>query len=265
VAAIDKEPPMPGRFVWYDLMTVDMAAAEAFYRAVVGWDAAHVMPPPDAYTTFNTDKGGVAGLMEIPEDARAAGARPVWSGYVGVPDVDDYTARVTAAGGTLHHAPEDIPGVGRFSVVADPQGTMFELFKGNQPDGPPRGAGGEPGYVGWHELMAADAAAAFDWYSGLFGWVKTDVHDMGPMGSYLLWTFEAGAEAAGGMMTKPAAAPHPHWNFYIQVDSVAAAAKRIVAAGGTVINGPMEVPGGDWVVQGTDPQGAMFSLMSAAA
>jgi predicted enzyme related to lactoylglutathione lyase len=65
------------------------------------------------------------------------------------------------------------------------------------------------------------------------------------------------------MMTKPPFLPVAMWNYYFRVDSVDAAVERIKAAGGTVTNGPMEVPSGDWIVQGTDPQGAAFSLLSA--
>ena len=137
------------------------------------------------------------------------------------------------------------------------------IFKGSSPEGPPTGAPGEAGYAGWHELMAGDGAREFDFYSGLFGWEKTGVHNMGgEMGGYILWTDGRGADA-GGMMTKPPFIPVSTWNYYFRVDSVDAAAERIKSAGGTVTNGPMEVPNGDWIVQGTDPQGAAFALLSA--
>jgi hypothetical protein len=122
---------------------------------------------------------------------------------------------------------------------------------------PPDGKG--PGFVAWRELMAGDLEKAWAFYSALLGWTKDTDHDMGPMGPYRL--FKTGGENnAGGMMTKPESLPASFWTFYFSVDGVRAAADRLAAAGGKVINGPMQVPGGDWVVQGTDPQGAMFSL-----
>lgn len=163
---------MASRFMWYELLTSDVKAAEAFYRQVVGWDAQEMSPPPNPYVTFNTRKGGVAGLT-----LQSRGPGPVWIGYVGVDDVDAYAARVTQAGGTVHTPPADIPGIGRSSMVADPQGAVFVLFKGSAPQGPPTGDADEPGYIGWHELMARDGKAAFDFYSRLFGWTATEVYD----------------------------------------------------------------------------------------
>ncbi|HEY2661673.1 MAG TPA: VOC family protein [Caulobacteraceae bacterium] len=252
-----------GSFVWYELMTADAAAAETFYRKVVGWGARDASQPGTAYRTFMVGEDTVAGLMTTPPEAAAAGARPAWFGYVAVDDVDTYAQRLTQAGGTVHRAPADIPGIGRFAMVSDPQGAVFVLFKGSIDRAPPPANPDVPGYGAWRELMAGDGAAAFDFYAGLFGWTKAATHDMGPMGVYQL--FAKDGQDLGGMMTKPAEIPHPFWTYYFRVDATAAAAERIKAAGGTVINGPHEVPGGNWIVQGQDPQGAMFALVSPNA
>jgi uncharacterized protein len=172
-----------GKFVWYDLMTSDTKAAESFYRSAIGWDAKDSGKTDRSYTLFSAGPAMAAGLMPIPEDARKAGVRPCWTGYIAVDDVDAYAARVKAAGGAIHRAPEDIPGVGRFAVAADPHGAVFNLF--SVPDGPesPQIAPGTPGHVGWHELHAGDGVSAFAFYSGLFGWTKAEAMDMGPDGS----------------------------------------------------------------------------------
>lgn len=252
---------MTGRFMWYELMTSDAKAAGAFYRSVVGWKTQAM---GDVYTTFHVgEANGMAGMAELSAEDLAKGERPAWTGYVGVDDVDAYAGRLAKAGGTVRMAPADIPGIGRFSRVSDPGGAPFVLFKGSSPEGPPIGAPGEAGYTGWHELMAGDSAREFDFYSGLFGWEKTNVFNMGgEMGGYILWTDGRGADT-GGMMTKPPFLPTPMWNYYFRIDSVGAAVERIKAAGGAVTNGPMAVPSGDWIVQGTDPQGAAFNLLSA--
>ena len=252
---------MTGRFMWYELMTSDAKAAGAFYRSVVGWKTQAM---GDVYTTFHVgEANGMAGMAELSAEDLAKGERSAWTGYVGVDDVDAYAGRLAKAGGTVRMAPADIPGIGRFSRVSDPGGAPFVLFKGSSPEGPPIGAPGEAGYTGWHELMAGDSAREFDFYSGLFGWEKTNVFNMGgEMGGYILWTDGRGADT-GGMMTKPPFLPTPMWNYYFRIDSVDAAVERIKAAGGAVTNGPMEVPSGDWIVQGTDPQGAAFNLLSA--
>lgn len=252
-----------GQFAWYELMTTDAAAAEAFYKAVVGWNARDASRPGMTYTSFLAGSTPVAGVMSLPEDACAAGARPGWLGYVVVDDVDACAVRVTDAGGQVHRPAADIPGIGRFAVVADPQGAAFVLFKGVEYGSVPAAIPDQPGYAAWRELMAADGESAFSFYSDLFGWTKADAVDLGPMGTYQL--FAAGGAAIGGMMTKPPSLPAPFWTYYFRVDSIEAAVSRIQAAGGTIINGPHQVPGGDWIVQGLDPQGAMFALFSPRA
>jgi uncharacterized protein len=248
-----------GKFVWYDLMTSDIKAAESFYRSVIGWDAKDSGMADRSYTLLSVGPATVGGLMPIPEAARAQGAGPVWTGYIGVDDVDAYAARVKAAGGAVHRAPEDIPGVGRFAVVADPHGATFNLFKGNSDQEPAPPTPGTPGHIGWHELSAGDGASAFTFYSGLFGWTKAEAMDMGGMGVYQL--FATGGAPVGGMMTKMPQTPAPFWLYYFNVDAVEAAMTRVKDSGGQVIHGPMEVPGGSWIAHGLDPQGAIFAMV----
>ena len=119
-----------GSFVWYELMTSDPAAATAFYTKVVGWTAADSGMPGMQYTLVSAGADQVGGIMATPEEARAMGAPPAWTGYIAVADVDAAAAAITAAGGTQHHAPDDIPGIGRFAVMADPQGAAFIVFRG---------------------------------------------------------------------------------------------------------------------------------------
>ncbi len=250
----------PSKFVWYDVMTSDTQAAESFYTQVIGWSAKDAGMPDGGYTIFSAGPTMIGGLMPITPEAAAMGARPCWSGYIGVDDVDAYAERVKAAGGAVHRPPTDIPGVGRFAVVADPHGAVFILFKGNgEPDQTPP-APGTPGTVGWHELHAGDGASAFAFYSGLFGWTKDQAMDMGPMGVYQL--FATGGEAVGGMMTKMPEMPVPCWLYYFNVEAIDAAMGRVTKHGGKVLMGPHEVPGGQWILQCLDPQGAMFAMVA---
>jgi predicted enzyme related to lactoylglutathione lyase len=252
---------MHGTFVWYDVMTTDTRAAEAFYTNVVGWTAQDSGTPSMDYTLFSAGGTMIGGLMPIPDDLRNAGASPCWTGYVAVADVDDSTAKAQQAGGVIHRPPTDIPGVGRFAVVADPQGATIILFKGAtgaMPAGlPPM----SPGHVGWHELSAADAETAFGFYATLFGWTKADAMDMGPLGTYQM--FSTGGPPVGGMMTEPPGVAAPFWLYYFVVAAIDAAAARVTAGGGQVLRGPQEVPGGAWIIQCRDPQGAMFALVAA--
>jgi len=251
-----------GQFVWHELMTTDAAAAKAFYGAVVGWGAQAAPAPNTAYTLF-TAAGGtpVAGLMDLPEAARRAGAPPHWIGHVAVAEVDAAAERARRLGGTVHLPPTDIPEVGRFTVVADPQGATIALFRPSRawPDGAaPEQA--MPGRVGWHELAATDREAAFAFYSALFGWQKAEAIEVGgPVGTYQL--FAAGGRVVGGLFTRPAAMPGPFWLYYVNTADIDAAAGRVREGGGQILFGPVQVPGGDWILQYTDPQGAVAALV----
>ena len=250
------------RFVWYELMTSDVAAAGKFYANVVGWGSRDA-GMPDPYTLMLVGDAQVAGLMGTPAELRAAGRPPAWSGYIAVDDVEATAAHVLEAGGKVLHPGTDIPGIGRFAVVADPQGASFMLFKPLRNDPPPMPPAGAPGTVGWHELMAGDGKAAFGFYSALFGWTKGEALDMGEMGVYQL--FHIDGVPAGGMMTKPADMPAPAWGYYFNVDDIDAAAARVREQGGEVLMGPHQVPGGSWIVNGRDPQGGMFALLQPPA
>lgn len=253
--------PQPCSFVWYELMTTDLPAAEAFYRQVVGWQTRDAGMPDMRYTLLAIGDTEIAGAMTLPPEACSAGARPGWLGYVAVDDVDAGAARVAQAGGTIQFGPQDIPGVGRFATVADPQGAMLALFKGQSAEQPPQPAPGTPGTFGWHELYAIESAAAFDFYAGQFGWTLDQAMDMGPMGVYRI--FAIGGVPSGGMMTRPVDTMPPAWLFYVNVDAIDAAIARVGAHGGQVIHGPQQVPGGSWIAQCVDPQGAMFAMVAA--
>lgn len=252
--------PSASPFVWYELMTSDATAAEAFYRSVIGWQTADAGMPGMRYTLLSVGDTAIAGLMDLPAEARTAGARPGWLGYIAVDDVDARLAQLLQAGGAVHHPAQDIPGVGRFATVADPQGAAFCLFKGSSAEQPPQPAAGTPGSFGWHELCAGDLVSAWPFYSSLFGWTKDEAMDMGAMGIYQL--FAAGGPAIGGMMTRPPEVPQPCWLYYVNVEAIDAAAARVKAASGQLISEPMAVPGGSWVVQCLDPQGAMFAMLA---
>jgi uncharacterized protein len=247
-----------GRFVWYELMTTDMEAAKTFYASVVGWRTQNASAPGSAYCLFTIGGSPVAGLMNLPEEARRTGAEPHWIGYVAVDDVDAAVDRIKRLGGMAHVPPTDVPGVSRFSIVADPQRATLALVKG-QKSGQAQSAGpGAPGRVGWRELLAANWEKAFAFYAELFGWQKADSH-VGAMGTYQ--GFSAGGEPIGGMFTKPATLPLPFWLYYFNIDDIEAATTRVEAGGGQILYGPAQAPGGVWIAHCTDPQGALFALL----
>ena len=248
------------RFVWVELMTGDLPAATVFYTRVVGWGARDAGTPGMDYTLLTTGDAPVAGMMETPAALKAMGAPSAWSGYIAVDDVDAMSARLLQAGGKVLRPADDIPGIGRFAVVADPQGASFVLFKPMPSEAPP--APPAPGAIGttsWRELRAMDGPAVFDFYAALFGWTRGEAHSIGDMGIYQV--FEIDGVPAGGIVTKQADAPSPGWRYYFSVDAIDAAAQRVTAHGGTIEMEPI-LAGGGWILHARDPQGAVFSLAS---
>lgn len=248
-----------GMPIWYELMSKDPAAARRFYGAVIGWKI-DASPPAGStmdYRMISAADGLVGGVLTLGHDMLQHGARPCWLMYLGVDDVDACVAAVTAAGGGVAMPAFDIPEVGRMALVSDPQGAPFYVMRGASED---NSSACEPtlaGHGAWHELHAADGAKAVDFYLAQFGWNKSGAVDMGSMGTYQLFTI-AGRNL-GGIMTD-AHFERPAWLVYFRVDGIEQAALRIVEAGGQVLQAPMEVPGGGWIVRGVDPEGAMFAL-----
>ncbi len=246
-----------GSFVWYEWIGADLGGAADFYGHVVGWTLGDPGMASFPYKVGAVAGYGVVGMLTLPHEAMSA--RPGWTGYIWVENVDAAAAKLKAAGGAVLREATDIPNIGRFAVVADPQGTPFTLFRdagGNPPPAPPPET---PGLVGWRELHAADGEAAFTFYAGQFGWTEASRFDMGPMGIYRL--FDNGAQQ-GGMMTKSSQGPGPCWLYYFNVEAADAAAARVAAKGGKVLHGPHEVPGGLWATQCADREGAMFGLVA---
>lgn len=247
-----------GRIVWYELLTTDMKAAEKFYTAVVGWKVSAFDQSPEPYDMWmRAGDVPVGGVMKIPA---GMGFPPHWEMYVAVDQLEDAVAQIEKLKGSALSPVIDVPTVGRMRTMKDPQGAVFSIHQPapEAPDMPEARA--ELGGVSWHELYTTDAAAAMKFYSDMFGWKESSVMDMGPMGKYHIFGRQWDL---GGMMNKPKEMPAqvpPHWGLYFLVPDVAKAAEVVKANGGQVLNGPMAVPDGSWIVNCMDPQGAAFSL-----
>ena len=250
-----------GRFVWYDVMTTDPKSAQEFYTKLTGWGAQE-WDGPMPYTMFTNQGTPRGGFMLLPDEAKAAGAPPHWLGYILTPNVDETVSTAEGAGGSVMVPAQDIPGVGRFAVLADPQGVVFATFA---PEGDAPGNAGPPaiGDYSWHELGTSDYEAAWGFYETLFGWKKLEAMDMGEAGIYQMFTTGDGEMPLGAIFNKTADMPGPpSWLYYARVDDVHESVKDVKRLGGQVLNGPIEVPGGDHIAQCMDPQGAAFALHS---
>jgi uncharacterized protein len=254
----------PSPFVWYELHTPDAAAAAAFYSPVLGWSTQDAGIPNRKYTRVCVERTPVGGLLEKAATGFTSGEGARWMGYIGVHDVHLYSKLVLQAGGVVHRAAEEIPGVGTFAVAADPQGAIFTLFQ--PPAGmtrPEQPAACTPGMPAWHELAATNQELAFQFYTGLFGWTKADAFDMGPDSVYQI--FAAGSQPIGGMMTVPNPPHGAGWLFYFSVQEIGAAIDRVKQNGGVMLYGPSVVPGGQQIAHCRDTQGAFFGIVGPAS
>jgi uncharacterized protein len=247
-----------GRFVWYENLTNDQKAAIEFYTDVIGWTT---QPFGQDYVMWVGSQGPLGGVMKLPAEAKSMGMPPTWMAHVMVANVDESAALARKLGGKVFKAPEDIPTVGRFAIIGDPQGATLCIFTPQNPM--TLHDSSKPGEFCWNELMTSDNLAAFKFYSGMFGWKILNEMDMGPMGTYRIFGF--GERQMGGMMNIPQGNPMPPvWIFYTEVPDLDAALARATKKNAKVMNGPMEVPGGGRIAQLTDSQGAAFALHEAA-
>lgn len=245
-----------GRFVWFDVMTTDLEGAKRFYGELLGWGTS-VWEGPEPYTMWTRGETPLGGVVKLPGEAVAGGSGPHWLAYVTVPDADAAAARARELGAKILVAPEDIPGVGRFTVFQDPQGASLSAIALDQE--PPESAPAA-GDLSWHELATTDRVAAFNFYSGLFGWEETESFDMGPDGLYQMYG-RAGRTLGGIYQSEKLG---PAWLHYVRVDDVDRAAEKVRQLGGQVATQPMEVPGGDRIAVCLDPQGARFAVHQLA-
>ena len=241
-----------GRFIWHELLTTDMAAAAAFYPKVMPWRSQPSSMP--GYTIWMAGQSQVGGLMALPADA--AGTPPHWLIYVGTPNVDATAEHAQRLGARVLKPAADIPNVGRFAVLADPQGATFAVYTPGPTGGNIPAPG--PGVFSWHELATTDVAGALRFYGDLFGWTKGAGHDMGAMGVYQI--FERFGSMVGGMCNVQGPATPPSWLSYVQVGDSGRAVAAAKSAGGRLLHGPVEVPGGSWIALFMDPQGGAFAV-----
>lgn len=250
-----------GRPCWYELATGEgkLAAAGSFYREILGWQVEDSGMEGFDYHLAKSNGDMVAGLMVMPPDVSEM--PPFWMIYFAVDDADKAAADISAAGGSIHRRPENIPGTGRFAIAADPQGAAFGVMQLEPMENGQDGAAFDQGKAGrgnWNELMSTDPEAGFTFYSGLLGWQKSTPIDMGEMGTYQLFSHDG--TDIGGMMGL-GNAPVPCWLPYFGVNGVSPAMDRIKTHGGNVLHGPQEVPGGAFIAIAQDPQGAHFAVV----
>jgi len=263
-AATEESDSDRGSFIWYELMTTDPAGAKDFYDAVVGWNVEAQSNFPNGYRMIGRSDGKFAGgVLPLNDEMQQHGARPTWLGYIYVDDVDASVVAIEKTGGKTYLQPFDIPNVGRVAMVTDPQGAPFYIMKPIPPANDPNAksdvfSATEQQRVGWNELSTSDPAAARGFYTEQFGWDDKEFMDMGEMGEYRF--LDHGGTRIGALCgVMPGG--QPKWRYYFRVPSIGAAKSTAEQHGGTIHMGPHQVPTGDYIIIGSDPQGAEFALV----
>ncbi len=245
-----------GRFCWHEVMTTNTDAARDFYPKITGWGTSVWNGGGEPYEMWMNGEMPVGGLMHLP----APEVPPCWLVYLSTPDLDETLGRVREHGGAVLNEMA-VPEVGRFAVIADPQGGVIAVL---EPEGETPSHDGAPniGEFSWHELATTDADGAWAFYSAVFGWEATSRMDMGAAGFYQM--FGRGVRPLGGIFNGPPGMPAVGWLPYVMVPDVHAAAETVKALGGRILQGPMEVPGGDFIAHCMDPQGVAFAVHATA-
>jgi len=252
-------PNPEGTPIWYELLTDDHDASKAFYDHVIGWTLGGKPDGAMDYRMIQTADGSmVGGVMKLSDEMKAGGAKPTWLFYIGVDDVGASHAKVLAAGGTSLMAPFDIPGAGRAAFVTDPQGNPFYIMRGNSPENSAAFDRMGMGKCNWNELTTTDQTAGNAFYADVLGWTYPDKMPMGEMGDYIF--IDAAGQTIGATMKQSNSAP-TGWRVYFRTPDIEATAAKVKEAGGTVMMGPMEVPGGDRIIVATDHQGVVFGAV----
>lgn len=174
--------------------------------------------------------------------------------------------RAKQLGGAVHFGPMDIPHIGRFATVADPQGVPFQIMKGSSPEDSTafkQVAPGDEGGFGhgvWIELATPDPDGALDFYGQLFGWSKQGALPMGDKGDY---TFIGAGEdfRPGAVMSSKTTGAPARWGVYFHVADIDAAVATAKGKGGTLVQGPDEIPGGAYSAKLTDVDGHDFGVV----
>jgi len=263
VLAACSTPPLPsitpeptnerhvGKFVWRDLLTTDLTAAQTFYGELFGWTFS---PTGDSrYVLASLDGRPMAGMADISEEADVNTSQ--WVSWISVPNVDDAVAVTVSAGGTVIRDPKDRPDRGRFAIVADPTGALVVLVV--PLGGDPIDREADVGDWLWQELWTDDTDAALSYYQQLAGYTQEKA-DGGIDQDYFV--LETDGEPRAGVTMTPWDWVSSNWLPYIRVDDAPAYVRRVEGLGGRVLFAPRSD-----VRQGTtaiivDPTGAGIAL-----
>ena len=241
----------PGRFVWRDLMTKDVAAAKRFYGELFGWRFENARRGDRPYVLARSASTPIAGIVDV---SGMADAGSQWLSYMSVSNVDKSVALVQAERGKVLVEPRDLP-IARVAVVTDPEGAPLGLaqLRRSAPDPSHR-----PDIISSGSILARDAEQALAFYKRLAGYESVLLESRLDVDYYVLRSTRGRA----GLFRLPPQIEgvQPNWLPYVLVSDPAAIAARVAALGGrVVVPAAPERRNGSLVVI-ADPGGAVLAL-----
>jgi uncharacterized protein len=249
---------LPGKFVWFELISSDARRAQAFYAEVLGWKIRGFPMGEGSYDMIFTGDSldtMIGGFGAPPCDGEPSRC----ISYVSVDDVDAAARATTAAGGTVVVAPFDLPEVARCARILDPQGAELCLFKRLHGD-PPDVSANVPGRIFWNELHTPDPSSALAFYGSVVGFTHQAMGN-DPKDLYYILSRD-GVPRAGVTSHLPAGTP-PHWLPYVEVDNADATLARARKHGASIRVDAMDIPGIGRFGVLADPTGAVLAVMTS--
>lgn len=256
-------PNTHGEPIWYELLTRDLGAAQGFYSGLVGWQVVDAAMPGMDYHLGMQGAAAIGGMMPLTADMCDQGAMPCWLPYFGVDDVDAAVVKAVAGGAEVQLAAFDVPGVGRMAMLMHPAAGAFYVMRGASDEPSTSFAARTPrlGHAAWNELASSDPAAAKAFLADLFGFEAAGGMDMGDLGQYEFLHVAGGEFAIGAVMPLMPGMPMSSWTTYFRIADIDAGARFVTGNKGTLLQEPMEIPGGDYSFTAMDSDGAVFGCV----
>jgi uncharacterized protein len=253
LTTVSRSPRLPGKFVWADLVTDDVAAARQFYGRLFGWTFREV----GKYTIAANDERPLAGMFQQPRPKDRA-AQPRWFGYISVASVERAQRTVTQAGGQVLAEAKKLPKRGEQAVFADPEGAIFGVVKSSAGD--PEDFLAEPGDWIWIQLLSRRGREAAEFYRRIGGYEIAANTTAGRLSDYVLIS-KGFARATVRSIPKDRDQVRPTWLPFVRVKSVSEAVAKAKDLGGNVLVEPKPELLQGKVAVVADPTGAAVGLL----
>lgn len=218
----------PGKFVWFDLLSEDPAAAEKFYAGVFDWTFED--SSTRGYRLIRSGNATIGGVAET-DDRESDSSESLWLATLSVEDVDASVRRAEAGGGEVLVKPVDVRGRGRAAAVRDPAGAVLVLLRAEGGD-PRDGAARPPGSFLWTDLWTEDAAGARSFYGSLVDY-EARAGAVGAQHRFEILGRDGVARA--GLVVVDLEGIESNWLPYVRVTDVARTAERARSQGGIVL------------------------------